>query len=87
MSEFFYVLKVFILTAAVTMLLQMRVGGSTLEARTDRFLTRSDVALWLQSAASGGAQGLTNLSRRVKDTITSKSDSFNEEAREQRAGR
>lgn len=87
MSEFFFVVKVLCLTAAITLLMQVRWGGATIEARTTDFLTKSPGAVWIQSAAAGGALAVNNLVKSVKRGIEGSTDSFVEGAREQRAGR
>lgn len=87
MSEFLFVLKVLALTAVITLAMQVRIGGNTIEERTSHFLTKSQGAVWIQSAAAGGALALQNLARSVKSGIERSSDSFAQGAREQRAGR
>lgn len=87
MSEVFFVLKTLMITAAVTMLMQVHVGGASIEERANRWLIGSETAIWIQGAAAGGALAAKNLADSVKRGIDGTSSSLSEGAREQRAGR
>lgn len=87
MSEILFVVKTLLITAAVTMLMQVRWGGSSLEDRATHWLQGSATAEWVQGAASGGALAITHFARRMKDAVTDASSSEGNEARVQRASR
>lgn len=87
MSEIFFVVKVLVITAIVTTLGQVRIGGATIEDRASYAFTRSAGAEWVQSVAAGGALAVVNLAKSVKTGIAGTVDGFQEGAREQRAGR
>lgn len=87
MSELFFVVKCLVLTAALTLLSQVRLGNSTIEQRANQWLVASPAAVWVQSAAAGGALAITHLARSVREGVNGGADSFERGAREQRAGR
>lgn len=80
MDEVKFVLKGLVVAVLVTLALQIKVGGETLEVRSDRLLRQSSVGNFLTQAASGaalaiqkGTQVVTNF---VSGTIgTSKNES------------
>lgn len=86
MSEMFFIAKTLILTAVLTMLMQVKIGDVTLEERTVDWLENSSTAEWIQEVASGGAVAVTHLARKVREEVTG-SDIVETKAREQRAGR
>lgn len=85
MSEAIMVLKTFLFSILLLMLLQVKIGGSSLEAKTNYLATKSSLALYLQSAAAGGALAIRNFSIQMKSTITGTVDSYKQGASEQRA--
>lgn len=87
MSELFFVLKVLVITAAMTTLMQVRMAGHTIEEHAYHAFTRSPAAVWIQSVAAGGALAVVNVGKSVKNGIAGTVDGFQEGAREQRAGR
>lgn len=87
MSEAITVLKTFIFTLLLLMMLQVRVGGSTLEAKTVNFVTRSGFALYIQSAAAGGALAVRNLVFSMKTTANEVVNGYKQGSSEQKASR
>ncbi len=87
MNELFFVLKCLVFTAVVVIFMQLKVGGTTIEGRTYRWLQRSGVSVYLQSVAAGGALAIKNLSVAVKDGVVGTVDDFQHGASEQKAQR
>lgn len=87
MSEFFFVIKCLVFTALFIVMMQVKIGGASLEYRAQVFLEKSEVALYVQSAAAGGALALKNLFSSVKDGIAGSVDSYKQGAHEQKAGK
>lgn len=86
MSELIYVLKCLGFTAAVILISQVRVGGITLEEKMEDSLRHSKTSVWIQSAASGGALMITNVSHSIKQSLSGDS-THQEMSRASRAGR
>lgn len=87
MSELFFVLKCLVWTAILTVALQIKVGGMSLEARAENWLERSEASIYVQSVAAGGALAISNFAHSVKNGVSGSVDSYKEGAREQKAGR
>lgn len=56
MSEFFFVVKTVLFSALVLMVLQMKVGGSTLEQHSEAWIYHSRVGGEMQSVARGAVK-------------------------------
>ena len=56
MSEFFFVLKTILFSALVLMVLQMRVGGATLEQHSESWIYHSKVGGEMQAVARGAVR-------------------------------
>ena len=56
MSEFMFVVKCFAYTLLIAFLMQIKVAGISLEARTEHVLKNSQLTTYLQDASSGGAR-------------------------------
>ena len=82
MAELKFVLKTFLFTCALVVLMQVKVGGATLESYSLRWLQHSSVSQWVQSAAAGGAMALRNLAHHVKEGVASTVDGFHEGSHE-----
>lgn len=92
MDELKFVLKGFVFAVLATMLLQVSVGGETLETKSDRMLHHSSVGNFLNQTAQGAAilikkgtqmaQGLMGQSK--KESSSSKSSGWKIETRHQR---
>ncbi|MNJ93529.1 hypothetical protein D3C87_112110 [compost metagenome] len=82
MEELKFVLKCFLFTALLVVMMQVKVGGTSLEQHSYRWLQRSTVSQYIQSVAAGGAMALRNLSYSVKDGVASTVDGFREGASE-----
>ncbi|WP_374076730.1 hypothetical protein [Bdellovibrio bacteriovorus] len=82
MEELKFVLKCFACTALLIVLMQVKVGGASIENHSFRWLQNSMVSQYIQSAAAGGAMALRNLGRSVKDGVASAVDGFQEGAHE-----
>ncbi len=72
MSELMFVLKSFLLTVIFVIALQVKVGNSSLEQHSQRWLQKSSVSLYVQSVASGGALALRNLFFSAKSSLTTR---------------
>lgn len=82
MEELKFVLKTLAFTMVLIVLAQVKVGGATIESYTFRFLQKSTVSQYIQSAAAGGAMALKNLTVHVKDGVVSTVDGFQEGSHE-----
>ncbi|MBV2168197.1 MAG: hypothetical protein KUL82_05765 [Bdellovibrio sp.] len=82
MEELKFVLKCFCFTALLIVLMQVKVGGASIEAHSFRWLQRSTVSQYIQSAAAGGAMAIRNLGQTLKDGVASTVDGFQEGAHE-----
>lgn len=82
MEELKFVAKCFVFTMLLIVLLQVKVGGYSLEAHSFHWLRKSTISQYIQSAAAGGAMALRNLGRSVKDGVASSVDGFQEGAHE-----
>lgn len=81
MSEFFFVLKTVLFSALLLMVLQMKVGGETLENHSEYWIYRSRVGGEMQNVAKGavhaGYEGwswLKSQTREVSKGIQESSD-------------
>ena len=82
MEELKFVLKTLTFTMILIVLMQVKVGGGTMENHMFRWLQHSTVSQWVQSAAAGGAMALKNLGQHVKTGVSSTVDGFQEGAHE-----
>ncbi len=82
MEELKFVFKCFLFTSLMIVLMQVKVGGSSIESYTFRWLRTSSTSQFIQSAAAGGAMALRNLGVGLKDGVASTVDGFNEGAHE-----
>ena len=80
MEEFKFVLKTIFFTMILIVLMQVKVGGASIEAYSFHWLRTSPVSQWVQSAAAGGAMALRNLTSHVKDGVASTVDGFRDGA-------
>ncbi len=87
MSEFMFVVKCFVFTAILVVMMQLRVGGASIESYSFHWLRKSTVSLYIQSVAAGGAMALRSLGSTVKDGVTGTVNSFQQGASEQQAHR
>lgn len=58
MGEVFFVIKGFVLTILIAMLLQVKIGNDTLEVRAERWLERSAAGEFITSTAAGGVKAI-----------------------------
>lgn len=65
MGEFLFVLKCLMVTALITFVLQLEMGGVRLERTLQSSIMGSPAVHWVQSAASGGALMIRNASRTI----------------------
>lgn len=86
MSELTFVIKSFVLTVLIVVFLQMKVGSTTLESYSQRWLQKSPVSGYIQSVAAGGTLALRNLYYSVKSGITGTAQSYRQRG-EAQAGR
>lgn len=82
MEELKFVLKCFFFTALLVVMMQVKVGGASIEQHSFRWLQKSTVSQYVQSAAAGGAMALRNLAGSLKDGVASSVDGFREGASE-----
>lgn len=71
MTEFIFVVKCLLVTAILTMALQLEWQGVTIETKAERFLEESPAIAWIQSAASGGALALQNSTILIREKARS----------------
>ncbi|KYG66826.1 hypothetical protein AZI86_07255 [Bdellovibrio bacteriovorus] len=82
MEELKFVVKCFVFTMLLVVLMQVKVGGYSIEAHSFHWLRKSTISQYIQSAAAGGAMALRNLGRTVKDGVASTVDGYQEGAHE-----
>lgn len=82
MEELKFVIKCLIFTMFLVVLMQVKVGGVSIEARSFAWLQKSSTSQYIQSAAAGGAMALRNLGHTLKQGISSTMDGFQEGAHE-----
>lgn len=82
MSELKMVLKVFLFSALLVMLSQIRMGGDTLENKTSRWLMHSSTARYLQGVAAGAVKAGKTLFISSKKTISNTMQDFQSESSE-----
>ncbi len=83
MEELKFVLKCFVFTMLLVVLMQVKVGGYSAEAHTFHWLRKSTISQYIQSAAAGGAMALRSLGRTVKDGVENTVDGYNQGSHEQ----
>lgn len=54
MSELFFVIKTFLFTIVIVLMMQIKIGDSTIEQSSHSFIQKSAITGWLQEAAAGG---------------------------------
>jgi hypothetical protein len=69
MSEFMFVLKSFLITVVLIVLMQVKIGTHSAEAYAQNWLTRSSASLYVQSVAAGGAMALRGLALNIKRSL------------------
>lgn len=82
MEELKFVVKCLVFTMLLVVLMQVKVGGYSIEAHSFHWLRKSTISQYIQGAAAGGAMALRNLGRTVKDGVASTVDGFQEGAHE-----
>jgi hypothetical protein len=82
MEAFKFVIKSMVVTSLMVMLMQVKVGGTTIEEHSYRLLKDSTVSNSLQATAAGGVMALKNLSLSLKATVKQTVSGFNEGAHE-----
>jgi hypothetical protein len=83
MSELFFVLKCLVFTAVLVVFMQIKVGGQSMESHAYHWLQKSNVSMYVQSVAAGGAMAIRNLGSSAKSAASTTAHSFNEGAAEQ----
>lgn len=83
MAELMFVVKGFVLAVVVTMLLQLSVGGETLETKSDRMLHNSVVGHFLNQTADGAVRVLHEGKRTVSGWMGQTSKKENASAKSQ----
>lgn len=69
MSEIFLAIKTLGAAALIVCLLQVKVGSATLEAHSEKFITDSRVAHFIQGAAMGGILATQDLYQSIREAI------------------
>lgn len=73
MAEIGFVIRSFIIALLVVVIMQVKVGGSSIESYTNHFLTKSSAAVWVQGVAEGGViliqKGAGKVSGFLEDTF------------------
>ena len=70
----------------LTVVMQVKVGNSSMEQYSQWWLTKSSVSIYIQSVAAGGALAIKNLTSSVKNGVTGTVDSYRQGSKAQ-AGR
>lgn len=87
MAELSYVLKCLLMTAVITIFLQIKFQGQSFESRAEYALKKSSVSVYLQSVAVGGAFAARNMVVSLQQMIKGTASSFNEGSDAQKANR
>lgn len=82
MEELKFIIKCYLFTALLVVLMQVKVGGTSIETYAFRWLRTSTTSQYIQSAAAGGAMALRNLGSGLKEGVVSTVDGFQEGAHE-----
>ncbi|MGZ3774205.1 MAG: hypothetical protein ACXVCY_11715 [Pseudobdellovibrionaceae bacterium] len=82
MEELKFVLKCFFFTTLLVVLMQVKIGTTSIETHSFKWLQKSTIAQYIQSAAAGGAMALRNLGKSLKDGATNTVNGFQEGAHE-----
>ncbi len=82
MEELRFVVKCLMFTMLMVVLMQVKMGGATIEARAFSWLRTSSVSQYIQAAAAGGAMALRSLGSTVKEGISNTVDGFEQGAHE-----
>lgn len=82
MEELKFVTKCLAATALLVVLMQVKLGGESIESHSFRWLRSSTVSQYIQSAAAGGAMAIRSLGRTLGDGVTNTMDGFQEGAHE-----
>jgi len=77
-----FVLKCFFFTALLVVLMQIKVGGNTVENHSFRWLQKSGVSQYIQSVAAGGAMALRQGFTSTKHMVTNMVDGFHQGSEE-----
>lgn len=83
MSEFFYCLKCLLFTVVIVIAMQLKIGSRSIESLSYEWMRYSNVSVYIQSVAAGGALAIKNLTTKVKDGVAGSADSFREGAEAQ----
>jgi|GEM_PF-1284122 len=78
MSELSGVLKNFAFACVLVLLMQIKVGGRSIESRAEAWLQTSSTALVLQDVAAGAAKALWNFSKSLRDGAEKAAEGFSE---------
>lgn len=71
MAEVKFIIKCFIFTSLLVVLMQVKVGSASIEAYTFHWLRNSTASQYVQSVAAGGAMALRNLVSSAKEAANS----------------
>ena len=82
MTELTYTLKCLAFTVVLTIAMQFKIGGESIESRTYTWLRKSDTSQYIQSVAAGGVLALKNLGIKVKEGIAGTSQRVSDELSE-----
>jgi len=69
MDEVKFVLKGLVVATVLTILLQLRVGGETLEIKSDRWIHSSSVGVFLNQTAEGASLAIRRAALAVKELM------------------
>jgi hypothetical protein len=72
MSELFFVVKTFIFSVIVVFLMQIKIGQSTIEQRSMKWIQQSDVVESLQAVAEGAVLAARQGAKTVSDLANGK---------------
>ncbi len=71
MSDVLFILKSFLMTMALVYLMQMKVGGVTLESRFDQWIKSSEISRQSRVAAAGAALFIEESTTQMKNKVQS----------------
>jgi hypothetical protein len=88
MSDFIFAVKCLIYTLLLTFLMQIKISGISIEARTEHYLRDSKLTVYLQDVSMGGARMLQDGYYMTKNFVLDSTRSFrSSESQENKASR
>lgn len=72
MAEVMFVVKSFLVAIVLTVLMQVKVGGASLEFHVEHWITSSSVGTYLQEVATGAVKAINTTSKAATQFVSEK---------------